>query len=959
MATRLGVDLGTTWTAAAIADNGRPEVLQLGTHTLAIASVVARDGEQLVVGEAAERRMATEPAAGAREMKRRLGDTTPIVVGGTPYGAEALMAQLLAFALERATAQLGSPPEELTLTHPANWGEYKLDLVREIARLAGRDDAVLVAEPVAAALQYASLGRLADGDKVAVYDFGGGTFDVAIVEVGADGAKILGTPGGLERLGGVDIDQMVMVHVDGALDGKLREVDTTQPDVRAAIAQLRASCTAAKETLSVESDAVISVALPDLRTDVRLTRSEFEAVVRERVNDTLAALDRALASAGIDAGDLAGVLLVGGSSRVPLVGEMLGAHTGRPVFVDADAKAVVALGAASGGAIESATADLAAVGAVGSEGAAGAVAGGAGTDRGSKAEKSGGRARGESGSAATRVVAGVAGAAVAAGTVAAGVYGYQRLTDDDGGATDDGATDDETMDAFDSIAGDVGGGLQGGLAGAAESLGSGGDPTDALAALSALARSGSPAGADPTFNDSVGGRVASRLFPQQSSSGESSGGGGGGSESRGAAATRDVDRSAAPGSLFSDPEIEGVRAQLRERLAAFAAPEGADPAEVAELEADLGDLLDHFNPYAGQSVDDAVASLKHQFEDRVRDFAQDQKLDALVEAEQADRDAAAALDAEVDDFRGQLRDRLENWAAPDGADAGAVDDMKADLQSMLDRYAPIPGQSAEDALADLRARFNDRVRDFAQDQKLDAVVEDLSVEDPEPGAAAPGEVPGGEWVPGVAGGWINTATGEQRDSPPDPDEVPPTPEIAPGAGTDTETGDADPAAINQTDGPTPAAMPTAASATSDAVVSDNFDALISGADPMATSEVSASLGAGAADDQRIVAPATASALIDDDALGVTAVPAAAAATSPTDPMAASTGDSTAIGDVPQVDAAIGAGIDAEIPTFDVANPDDAFATADLDAMPDDFDSTTSDNLDAMADTASLPDDMAE
>ena len=104
------------------------------------------------------------------------------------------MAQLLRHVVETAEAQHGERPESVTLTHPANWGEFKLDLLREAARMAGVEDVELMPEPAAAARHYARLGRLAPGETVAVFDFGGGTFDAAVVRNGDDGPELLGTP---------------------------------------------------------------------------------------------------------------------------------------------------------------------------------------------------------------------------------------------------------------------------------------------------------------------------------------------------------------------------------------------------------------------------------------------------------------------------------------------------------------------------------------------------------------------------------------------------------------------------------------------------------------------------------------------------------------------------------------------------------------------------------------------
>ena len=115
-----------------------------------------------------------------------------------------------------------------------------------------------------------------------MYDFGGGTFDAAIVRLGPDGPELLGRAEGLDRLGGVDLDQAILAHVDAALDGALRAMDRDNPDVRRAALELRAECVAAKEALSADTETTIAVRFPSLNTDVRMTRPEFEAAVRPR-----------------------------------------------------------------------------------------------------------------------------------------------------------------------------------------------------------------------------------------------------------------------------------------------------------------------------------------------------------------------------------------------------------------------------------------------------------------------------------------------------------------------------------------------------------------------------------------------------------------------------------------------------------------------------------------------------
>lgn len=343
----LGVDLGTTFSAAAVASADNIEVFTLGTVAPAIPSVVVlrADGEVLV-GEAAERRALTEPGRTAREFKRRLGDPTPLVLAGTPYGAEALMARLLRWIVDAVVQRQGGKPELIVVTHPANYGPYKLDLLREMVRLADVGPVEYLTEPEAAAINYAEHDRLEPGQVVAVYDFGGGTFDAAVLRKTETGFELLGRPEGMERLGGIDFDHAVFSHVDESTGGQISEADTSDPATRSALARLRADCRAAKESLSTDTDVAISVMLPGLQTEVRLTRQEFEAMVRPRIAETVASLERAIRSSGVEMSAVDRILLVGGSSRIPLVAEMIKAATGRPTAVDAHPKFVIALGAA-------------------------------------------------------------------------------------------------------------------------------------------------------------------------------------------------------------------------------------------------------------------------------------------------------------------------------------------------------------------------------------------------------------------------------------------------------------------------------------------------------------------------------------------------------------------------------------------------------------------------------------
>ncbi len=363
----VGIDLGTTYTAVAVhtigdelapalaasggtggGAGGRWHMAELGTRSATIPSLVLlRDDGSVLVGEAAERRAVIEPGRVAREFKRRLGDSVPMLLGGTPFSAEQLTAKLLQHTLERVTELEGGPPAGMVLTHPANWGAFKLDTLRAAVRLAGHDPRAVtfISEPEAAALAYAAHDRPPDSARVIVYDLGGGTFDVAILEDRGERYALVGEPGGVERLGGIDFDEALFRHVLGLVEGA-EQLDQNDPSVVADLVALRQSCVAAKEALSSETDATIAVRIGPIRDEIRVVRSEFEGLIRPTLEYTTQAMAFTIETAGLRPEDLHAVLLVGGSSRIPLVSQLISAELGRPVALDIHPKHAVALGAA-------------------------------------------------------------------------------------------------------------------------------------------------------------------------------------------------------------------------------------------------------------------------------------------------------------------------------------------------------------------------------------------------------------------------------------------------------------------------------------------------------------------------------------------------------------------------------------------------------------------------------------
>jgi molecular chaperone DnaK len=375
MGYQLGVDLGTTYTAAALsrADASgtvTTEVFPLGARSLSAPSMLylgpdtgsdagpdagpVTAADPVMVGEAAQRRALSDPDRVVREFKRRIGDQTPIMIGDEPHTAESLAARLVRWVVDRVAEREGEPPTHVTVTHPAGWGAHKRQLLAEALTGALAElhlpPVTFLTEPQAAAAHYASAERIEPGAAIAVYDLGGGTFDAAVVRTTSSGGfELLGQPQGIDRLGGIDFDEAVFEHVlagvaNGA--GQPPVLDDQHPLAMSAVSRLRRECVEAKEALSADTEATIPVLLPGVQAQVRLVRAELESMIRPALEETVDVLRLAVTAAGLTDEDLSAVLLVGGSSRIPLVAQLVSDELGRPVFVDADPKAVVALGAA-------------------------------------------------------------------------------------------------------------------------------------------------------------------------------------------------------------------------------------------------------------------------------------------------------------------------------------------------------------------------------------------------------------------------------------------------------------------------------------------------------------------------------------------------------------------------------------------------------------------------------------
>jgi molecular chaperone DnaK len=343
----LGVDLGTTRTAAAVSDASGTRALRLGRDVTVSSVVYATASGELITGDQAEAAAKDDPQRASHAHKRRLADPVPLTIGGSVRSPASLMAAQLRDVVAAATTSQGGPPQVVVLTCPAVWGPYRREHFLEVPRLAGIPNVRVVTEPDAAAMHYSVERRLGEGEKIAVYDLGGGTFDATVLRAWQRGTEILGTPEGVERLGGFDFDDALLAFADQRLNGAITALDVTDQQQAKLLFAARESCRLAKETLSVEPDTTLHLELPGGVREISVSRLELNELIKPFLALTTDALARSITSAGLRQEDLAGVLVAGGSSHIPLVTQMVSASFDKPVHVALDPKFTVALGAAA------------------------------------------------------------------------------------------------------------------------------------------------------------------------------------------------------------------------------------------------------------------------------------------------------------------------------------------------------------------------------------------------------------------------------------------------------------------------------------------------------------------------------------------------------------------------------------------------------------------------------------
>ncbi|WP_199441779.1 type VII secretion-associated protein [Umezawaea beigongshangensis] len=347
MGLRVAVDFGTSSTCVALSAGGRePQVVVFDGQPLVPSAVFAAADGTLFVGHEAERHAAVDPSRYEPTPKRRV-DEGELLLGSTVLPVADVVRAVLTRAVAEARRVAGGPPvDQLVLTHPADWGAIRTGVLSRAAAGLGRE-VVLVPEPVAAAVFHSAAGGLADGAALAVLDLGGGTVDASVVARRGGRFQVLATKGD-PGFGGADVDQLLLDHLGSSVGADDAEawrqlVEGRELADRRRRRVLRQDVRGAKETLS--RHAYTDVPMPPPFRDAHVTRADLEGLISAPLDRVVALVVAAVRDAGLTPLELAGVFLVGGSSRIPLVARLVHEQSGVvPTSID-QPETVVARGA--------------------------------------------------------------------------------------------------------------------------------------------------------------------------------------------------------------------------------------------------------------------------------------------------------------------------------------------------------------------------------------------------------------------------------------------------------------------------------------------------------------------------------------------------------------------------------------------------------------------------------------
>ena len=353
MAKIIGIDLGTTNSCVSVIEGGEPVVIPNAEGARTTPSVVAfsKDGERMV-GNVAKRQAITNPEKTISSIKRHMGSDYKVNIDGKAYTPQEISAIILQKLKADAEAYLGEKVTEAVITVPAYFNDAQRQATKDAGKIAGLEVERIVNEPTAAALAY-GLDKTDKEEKILVFDLGGGTFDVSILELGDGVFDVLATAGD-NKLGGDDFDQKIIDHM---VEEFKKENGIDLSTDKMALQRLKDAAEKAKKDLSGVTSTQISLPFitageaGPLHLEMTLTRAKFDDLTRDLVERTKTPVRQALSDAGLSLSDIDEVILVGGSTRIPAVVEAVKAETGKEPNKSVNPDEVVAMGAAIQGGV--------------------------------------------------------------------------------------------------------------------------------------------------------------------------------------------------------------------------------------------------------------------------------------------------------------------------------------------------------------------------------------------------------------------------------------------------------------------------------------------------------------------------------------------------------------------------------------------------------------------------------
>ena len=350
----IGIDLGTTNSCVAVMEGGEPIVITNAEGSRTTPSIVAfaNDGERLV-GEIAKRQAVANPDRTISSIKRDMGTERMVKIGDKSYSPQEISAMILAKLKRDAETYIGEPVSEAVITVPAYFSDAQRQATKDAGKIAGLDVKRIINEPTAAALAYGIDKDVTASQKVLIFDLGGGTFDVSILEMGDGVFEVMATSGN-NKLGGDDFDNKIIDWIVSEFKAK-ENVDLTTD--KTAMQRVKEAAEKAKIDLSGVTKTKISLPFIAMagstpkHLDLELTRAKFDALTADLVKKTIAPTKQALKDAGLEPKDIAKVIMVGGSTRIPAVYEAIKEYLGKDPYKGINPDECVALGAAVQGGV--------------------------------------------------------------------------------------------------------------------------------------------------------------------------------------------------------------------------------------------------------------------------------------------------------------------------------------------------------------------------------------------------------------------------------------------------------------------------------------------------------------------------------------------------------------------------------------------------------------------------------